>query len=93
MAYSSTNPPALTAGGPLTGAGNIWRYHSTHVGTAVDAAGFITNAKALGMKVGDTVLSYDTTTFAVMSLTVVTVSSTGADLSDGTAVGSTANSD
>ena len=93
MAYSTTNPPVLVSVAPLAAAGQVWRYSSTHIGTAVDAAGFFTNAKDLGMRVYDQVLVHDTTTFALMSHMVVTVSSTGADLSDGTAIGSTANSD
>jgi hypothetical protein len=93
MAYSTTNPPQLVSGAPLTGAGQVWRYESTHTHTAVDAAGFITNALDLGMRVKDIVLVWDTTTNAVHNHVVLTVSSTGADLSDGTAIGSTANSD
>jgi hypothetical protein len=79
--------------GPLTGAGNLWQYRSTELGTAVDGAGYFTNAKDLGMKVGDMVLVYESTNVALRTMVVVTVSSTGADLSDGTTVGSTTNSD
>lgn len=92
MAYSTTNPPTCMTG-PLTGAGNLWQYRSTELGTAVDAAGYFTNAKDLGMKVGDMVLVYESTNVALRTHVVVTVSSTGADLSDGTTVGSTTNSD
>lgn len=92
MAYSTTNPPAMMVG-PLSGAGNIWQYRSTELGTAVDAANYFTNGKDLGMKVGDTVLVYESTNIAVRSMVVVTVSTSGADLSDGTTVGSTTNSD
>ena len=93
MAYSTTNPPVLVSVAPLAGAGQIWRYESTHTQSAVDAAGFITNALDLGMRVKDIVLVYDTTTNAVHNHVVLAVSATGADLSDGTAIGSTANSD
>ena len=95
MAYATSNPPVLltpsfdnTANFP-----GIWVYSSTDIGTAVDAAGFFTNGKDLGMKVSDIVLVYATGTKAVTSHTVATVSSTGVDLYDGTAISSTANSD
>ena len=93
MAYSLTNPPMLVRAGPLTGAGQTFLYRATDVGTAVDAAGFITNAKDLGMRVGDVVLVLGTTAYLMTSHTVVTVSATGADLSDGVALTSTTNSD
>lgn len=92
MAYASSNPP-MRMFGPLTGAGSIWQYRSTELGTAVDGAGYFTNAKDLGMKVGDAVLVYESTTNAMRSMGVVAVTSTGADLSDGTTIGSTVNTD
>ena len=93
MAYSTTNPPSYIAG-PLTGAGGMWLHRSTELGTAVDAAGYFTNAKDLGMKVGDNVLVYESTNIVFRTHVVITVSSTGADLSDtGGTIGSTSNSD
>lgn len=93
MAYSTTNPPSLTSVAPLTGAGQVWQYRSTELGSAVDAAGYFTNAQALGMRVGDMVLVYESTNVVFRSHVVLTVSSTGADLSDGATMGSTTNSD
>jgi len=93
MAYASSSPPMLTSVAPLTGAGNIWQYRSTELGTAVDAAGYFTNAKDLGMRVGDMVLVYESTNVVFRAHAVITVSSTGADLSDGATLGSTTNSD
>lgn len=92
MAYATSTPPTHMFG-PLTGAGQIWQYRTTELGSAADAAGYFTNAKDLGMKVGDMVLVYESTNVAMRSHVVITVSSTGADLSDGTTIGSTTNSD
>jgi hypothetical protein len=98
MTYSTSAPPILLVQG---GVGNQfpaqWAYNSTDAGSAVDASGYITNAKALGMKVGDLVYVTDTDASppAVTVHRVVTISSTwpgAADLADGVALGST-NSD
>ena len=89
MAYSVDNPPALTAIGPLTGAGKIWSYRSTDVATDVDASGYFTNGDALGMEVGDIVFVTDTdtsTTITIHRVTTVTaggaatVSTTGTNI-------------
>jgi hypothetical protein len=58
MAYSATNPPRL-AGQAVVG-GRIWEYRSTDAAADVDGDGYITDAVALGMKVGDLVLVHDT---------------------------------
>ncbi len=92
MAYGTTNPPALIAAG-LGGVGQIWRYESTHATAVVDGAGFVTNGLDLGMRAKDLFLSYDTSIGSIHSLSVVAVTATGADLTDGTAIGSTANAD
>ena len=73
MAYSTSNPPALKSPSPLTGAGQTWAYRSTDVATDVDATGYFTNGKALGMKVGDIVEVTDTDTSTTMTLHRVTV--------------------
>ncbi len=93
MAYSTSVPPMLISVAPLAAAGQIWRYATTDAGTAVDAAGYFTNAKALGMRAGDVVINYCTTTGLSTMHSVVTVTSTGADLGDGTTIASTSNSD
>lgn len=95
MAYATTNPPVLMTPSFDNSANfpGIWIYSSTDIGTAVDAAGYITNALNLGMKVSDIVLVYASGTKGVTSHVVQTVTSTGADLSDGTSIGSTSNSD
>lgn len=98
MAYVTTNPPKLLLGA-FNGAGpSIWSYSSTDNAAAVDASGYITNGGALGMKVGDVVISIDTDdTNSLASMhTVVTVSSTypgAVDLSNGITVGGGSNTD
>ena len=96
MAYATTNPPALIMQG---GVGNqhpaTWSYESEDGAATVDAAGYITNATKLGMKVGDIVYVTDTNASPIIVTThVVTAITAGAaDLSDtGATLGST-NSD
>jgi hypothetical protein len=72
MAYVTSNPPAKMTG-PLTGAGQVWMYRSTDVATDVDATGYFTNGKALGMRVGDVVIVCDTDTSTTMTIHRVTV--------------------
>lgn len=61
MAYATTNPPCLMV--PSIGAKpQIWAYRSTDVVGDVDASGYFTNGEALGMKLGDMVWVYDSTT-------------------------------
>jgi hypothetical protein len=95
MAYDTANPPALMLQG---GVGNqhpaMWSYESEDGAATVDGAGYITNAKKLGMKVGDIVYVTDTNASPLIVTThiVATISaSTGAaDLTDtGATVGTT----
>lgn len=61
MSYSTSNPPNVL----VTGIGNkptFWSYRSTDDDATVNGAGYITNGVSLGMKVGDPVFVYDTTT-------------------------------
>lgn len=88
MAYSTSNPPMLVTRA-IGGRGQEWKYESTDAATAVDANGYITNAKALGMKVNDVVRVTDTdaTPPVTTNHTVVAINANGsADLSnsDGT---------
>lgn len=61
MAYATSNPPALVtqriAGGPA-----MWIYKSTDDDATTNGAGYYTNGSALGMRAGDMVYVYDTTT-------------------------------
>lgn len=54
MAYSTTNPPALLQD-RLMGGGAVWSYISADERAAVVAAGYFSNGRSLGMKLGDVV--------------------------------------
>ena len=89
MAYSTANPPVCVR---AQNNDRSWVYKSTDAATVVRAAGYITNADALGMEVGDTVKVVDTdaSPVAVTLMNVVSVTAGGsADLSDGTAITAT----
>ena len=94
MAYSTSSPPQLLIGAFTAGNhASIWTYESTDASTVVDGDGYITNADALGMKVGDIVFVSDTDASPLITTThiVTSVTAGGAgDLSDlGATVGST----
>jgi len=96
MAYDTATPPKLVMPAPMGQGPGIWSYDSTDAAATVDGAGYITNAKALGMKVGDVVLVTDTDASPriITSHLVASVNATTGvgDLSDGVTLGST-NSD
>lgn len=95
MPYSTSNPPILISQS-VAGGNATWRYSSTDGATAVDASGYITNAAALGMKVGDLVIVTDTDASPVVVTThrVVSVTAGGAaDLSNGDTTVTGTNSD
>lgn len=70
MAYSTSNPPAAISQ-PLTRGSTtqelaahkpgLWLYASTNLTTDLTAAGFFSNAYALGMRTGDVVIGYQYT--------------------------------
>lgn len=90
MAYSEANPPALKtqrvgAGMPVGSsnngsvqAGATWYYTSVDTAVTVNGAGYITNGDDLGMKVGDIVEIFDTTTPALTFSWVDAVAADGA---------------
>lgn len=86
MAYSLNNPPALINQG-VGGKFAKWGYDSADAATVVRADGYISNAKQLGMKVGDIVEQRDSAGGTVAhNYTVVAINADGsADLSNGTA--------
>lgn len=93
MAYSTSNPPALIAGG--TGAGpRIWTYSSTDAVTVVRVSGYFTNGYTLGMRAGDLVLVLDNDASPLTGswCWVASATSTTVDLSDGVTITGT-NSD
>lgn len=93
MAYSTTTPPALQFQS-IAGT-RVWHYTSADAAATVDADGYITNGKSLGMKVNDIVIVTDTATPIVTTHRVASVSTSdqSVDLSNGTTIGATTDSD
>lgn len=105
MAYSTSNPPSLVTQGiaktfsSTSGASTtsqqprLWFYSSTDAATTVRVIGYITNARDLGMCVGDIVMAVDNdaSPISVQYMVVSAINqTTGAgDLSDGTAITAT----
>lgn len=77
MGYSTATPPRLLTEsiGGITP--NRWAYANTDAATAVYAAGYFTNALALGMKKGDILEYLKTDTPAAYIMVCTAVSSTG----------------
>jgi hypothetical protein len=93
MAYDPTKL-TLVSTAPLAGRGQLWRHESTDAGAAVQVDGFITDAAAKGMRVGDQLEHYETDTNIVSRHVVVAINANGsADLSNATTVGSGTDSD
>jgi hypothetical protein len=85
MAYSTLLPPVLTGFTGLTRSGNNqnWLYKEAATFDTIRAAGYISNALDLGMKVGDIVEHWDSTSASAPVVTlgrVTAVSSTGATI-------------
>ena len=92
MAYSTDNPPRLIAQSkgagpgptatdqtPLSGA--LWMYISADANATIVVDTYVSNAVALGMKVGDVVIISDTTTPLSTTAVVETLNADGsADL-------------
>lgn len=85
MAYSTSNPPKLLVPAFASSGPSLWSYDSTDAATAVDASGYVTNAKDLGIKAGDVVWVTDTDASPPVTTIhrVVAVNTNGsADISD-----------
>lgn len=96
MAYDRTKPPALAVQGINNSTGpKSWLMAGTDPDTTVDGSGYITNARALGMKVGDLVyytnLSANPIANYIFNVSVINTDGS-ADLSNSTPINST-NSD
>jgi len=96
MSYSTSKPPQLFTQSLDGSVGpNLWTLSGTDADTTVDGSGYITNAKALGMKKGD-ILFYtktDASPIANFIFNVSAINTDGsADLSNSTAITAT-NSD
>jgi len=92
MAYDGANL-SLISEAPFTGAGKTWAYTEAAATTVIDGADYFTDGGNRGMKVGDILYHYDTTTAAAVVVTahvVNTVSTTApyaANVSVGVVVG------
>lgn len=87
MAYATSNPPALIAGGVGSGP-RIWTYSSVDAVTLVRVAGYFTNGYALGMRAGDIVLVLDNDASPLTGswCWVAVATSTNVDLGDGVTI-------
>lgn len=93
MAYDPTKLTLVTMA-PLAARGQLWRHESADAAAAVQVDGYITDAKARGMRVGDRVEHYETDSNIVSSHVVVAINANGsADLSNSTVIGSGTDSD
>lgn len=79
MAYVTTNQPAMLKD-RIGGGGAVWDYSSADPIATVTGASYITDGKALGMKVGDTLMVYDTETPMLYTTFVSAVADAGATL-------------
>lgn len=91
MAYETTNPPHLLLEAP-GGLSRVWLYVDGDATATVDGSGYFTDGYARGMRDGDLCLSYDTGN-KIWSAHTVTASGTTIDLSNGTTIGTSTNSD
>ena len=82
MTYATNNPPVLMVRSRDGSSPNMWVYASSDVHTDVDAAGYISNATNLGMRVGDIVYVQETdNSYATTLHSVASISSGAATLS------------
>lgn len=95
MPYSTSAPPVLLVGTLNNNGPKLWSYRSIDAATDVDASGYITNARDLGMTAGDIVFSLktDASPLSCQIHIVTAINANGsADLSNGLAITAT-NSD
>lgn len=79
MSYSTSNPPSKTVNALGSGK-STWKYVSADAKATVVAAGYISNALQLGMKVGDFVEVFDTATPGGALMCVLTFTGNAANL-------------
>jgi hypothetical protein len=88
MAYNKDNLTLQTTV-PFNGRRRDWKYVSTDAIATVRAAGYISNATAMGMNVGDMVSIHDTTNNLQYISYVAAITAGAADLVDGQAIPTT----
>ncbi len=77
MAYGTSNPPRVLCSGGIAGP-SLWYYTDGDADGTVIGADYFSNGDALGMKVGDFLLSYDTGNDLGTTMTVSAVTAGGA---------------
>lgn len=92
MPYSTSNPPRMFVDGGIGGAPSLWLYTSADAAATVDASNYFTNGYALGMRDGDLAFVYNSAG-KIWTAHTVTVNGQTVDLSDGTIIGVTTNTD
>ncbi len=83
MAYATSNPPRVIAAGGIAGP-SLWYYSDADVDSDVDLAGYFTDGKDLGMKVGDILFHFDTAGVATFFFVSAIESDDGATVIAGT---------
>lgn len=93
MAYSSTNPVRrLSDGAGLSDGFGVFVYRSTHTHSDIEAAGFFTDGKRHGLKLGDVLIAAHFSSDGSSAATMHVVSaSTGAIAASATAGSSAYN--
>jgi len=87
MAYSTSNPPQVVAQGIGNEKNALWVYGSADNQATVAAGGYVSNAKSLGLKVGDLVIVFVSGGPTNVLFTVAAINTNGsANLSSGTAI-------
>lgn len=90
MAYTAANVVLLIQ---APGAGpRFWYYTEAATGATVDASAYFSDGYARGMRDGDLLFHYNSTS-KIYTTHTVTVSGTTVDLADGTQIGTTTNTD
>ena len=93
MPYSTATLSLVETGGIGNTQRSVWAMENTDAVTTVRVAGYISNARARGMKVGDIVdyTKTDASPITIQRMIVVSINATtgAADLSDGTAITAT----
>lgn len=85
MAYATSNPPTLRHMDVGNKGPASWTLYGTDAPSVVQVTGFISNAKAFGMKVGDTLFYLQTGVTPAVTATFIVDAITAAgaaDLSD-----------
>ena len=81
MAYSTTNPVRLFGSDGLTDGQSLFIYRSTHAHGEIEAAGFFSDGKRHGMKIGDALLNLAVSSDGSSAATMHIVSASTAAIS------------